>query len=161
MRGPKPSNESFFSAAELKHMLEQTMTRFENWRVEVERNPNPMMVHTLKNIISIIDTVSTVTQAKMDYSYKKVSLKMAALVHQTAHLNMEIARALENDDFIDAEDQKKITKALVDLVNSAFVLIRTVQEGFGSRDLLDTDIRKAIPIAPAGEIEAGETPDRG
>jgi hypothetical protein len=144
MSGQKPTTESLFTAAELKRMLEQTMTRFENWRVEVERNPNPMMVHTLKNIISIIDTVSTVTEAKMEYSYKKVSLKMAALVHQTAQLNMTIAKALENDDFIDSEDQKHITKALVDLVNSAFVLIRTVQEGFGSTELIDMDIRKAI-----------------
>jgi hypothetical protein len=135
---------SLFTNAELRRMLQQTMTRFENWRIEVERNPNPQMVHTLKNIISIIDTVTTVTQAKQECSYKQLSLKMAALLNETAHLNMTIARALEHDDVVDAADQEAITKALFSLVNSAFVLIRTVQEGFGSEDLRTVDI-PALP----------------
>ena len=41
------------SNSEIKKLLERILTRFENWRIEVERNPNPHMVHQLKKYFSL------------------------------------------------------------------------------------------------------------
>ncbi|HPB66854.1 MAG TPA: hypothetical protein PLW80_09830, partial [Spirochaetales bacterium] len=68
MKGKRDVPE--MSNADLKRMLDQTMIRFENWRIEVERKPNPMMIHSLKNIMSIIETVTSMADRRVEYSYK-------------------------------------------------------------------------------------------
>ena len=65
------------SNSELKKLIEQAMVRFNNWKREVETNPNPRLVHSLKNIVSIIDNLTQMTSQKMKYSYKALSQKMA------------------------------------------------------------------------------------
>ena len=42
-----------------------TVTRLENWKVEVESNPNPRLVHVLKNIIAQIETLTDLADAKI------------------------------------------------------------------------------------------------
>jgi len=124
--GAGPSN------AELKRLLERTLTRFQNWRVEMERNPNPHMVHQLKNLVSIIDSLSEITEGRMHYSYKQLAHRMALLVNEVAQLNLRITGALAGDDFLDEEEERAVTAGLVSLVQSAVALIGMVQERFGS-----------------------------
>ncbi|PKL08757.1 MAG: hypothetical protein CVV51_07330 [Spirochaetae bacterium HGW-Spirochaetae-7] len=69
MKGKRDVPE--MSNADLKHMLDQTMIRFENWRVEVERKPNPMMIHSLKNIMSIIETVTAMADRRLEYRTRR------------------------------------------------------------------------------------------
>lgn len=116
-------------------MIDKTMTRFENWRIEVERKPNPMMVHSLKNIMSIIETVTSMADKKVEYSYKALVEHMAELMSQTAGLNMAIVHALKEDDSIDYEELKKISTKLFKLINAAAELARLVQKDFGSPEL--------------------------
>ena len=86
MKDPEIFNEKTYieeiapSNAELKKMLEGTLTRFENWKVQVETNPNPRMVHTLKNLMSIIDSISQVNEKRIEYSYKNLSRQMSILI---------------------------------------------------------------------------------
>lgn len=117
---------------EVKRLLERTLTRFQNWRVEVEMNPNPRMVHQLKSIVSIIDSLSQITEGRMQHSYKELAGQMAVLVNEVAQLNLRITKALEEDDFLDAEEERLITAGLMSLVRSAVSLIGMVQERFGS-----------------------------
>lgn len=120
------------SNAELKKLIERTLTRFQNWRVEMERNPNPHMVHQLKNLVSIIDSLSEITEGRMQYSYKQLAHRMALLVNEVAQLNLKISSALAKDDFLDEQEEREVTAALVALVQSAVALIGMVQERFGS-----------------------------
>jgi hypothetical protein len=120
------------SNAELKRLIEKTLVRIQNWRVEMEANPNPRMVHQLKNLVSIIDSLSEITENRMQYSYKQLAHRMALLVNETAQLNLRITSALSKDDYLDEEEERAVTAALVSLVQSAVALIGMVQEQFGS-----------------------------
>ncbi|PKL25187.1 MAG: hypothetical protein CVV47_07850 [Spirochaetae bacterium HGW-Spirochaetae-3] len=136
------------SNADLKHMLDQTLTRFENWRIEVERKPNPMMIHSLKNIMSIIETVTSIADRRMEYSYKELVTRMAELMSETAALNMSIVRSLEDDDSIDEAELKVISGRLFKLINAAAELARLVQEHFGTPEIAASATRNLIE-APA------------
>ena len=136
------------SNADLKHMLDQTMIRFENWRVEVERKPNPMLVHSLKNIMSIIETVTSMTNSRMEYSYKALVQRMAELTSQTAALNMSIVNSLEDDDTIDESELRTVSDKLFSLINAAAELARIVQEQFASPELLAATKRNLLTENP-------------
>jgi len=129
--------------ADLKRMLEQTMTRFENWRVEVERKPNPMMVHSLKNIMSIIESVTSMADRRVEYSYKTLVTRMAELVNETAALNMAIVASLK-DDSIDERELKLISNRLLALIHAAAELARIVQDHFGTPELAASASRDLI-----------------
>lgn len=120
------------SNADIQRMIERALVRFQNWRVEVERNPNPMMVHQLKNLVSIIDSLSEVSRKKTKYSYKELAQGMAALMNEVAHLNMLIVEGLNSDDALDEAEEKAVTNGLLRLVQTAVELIGMVQERFGS-----------------------------
>ena len=132
------------SNAELKHMLDQTMIRFENWRIEVERKPNPMMVHSLKNIMSIIDTVTSMAERRVEYSYKALVQRMAQLMSETAALNMAIVNSLKDDDAIDEAELKLISSRLFKLINAAAELARIVQEHFAPPELAAASSRELL-----------------
>ena len=121
------------SNSELKKLIEQAMIRFQNWKLEVEKNPNPRMVHSLKNIVSIINNLADSTQQKMKYSYKALCRRMADLIHEVAELNMNIMSGLDDDDMIDEIEEEKIVNSLFMVVRSATDLIRIVQDGFGMK----------------------------
>ena len=138
------------SNADLKRMLDQTMTRFENWRVEVERKPNPMMIHSLKNIMSIIESVTSMADRRMEYSYKALVQRMAELMGETAALNMAIVNSLKDDDAMDEAELKTVSNRLFKLINAAAELARLVQEHFGTPELAGAQTRALIPAeAPA------------
>jgi hypothetical protein len=120
------------SNAEIQKLLERALTRFQNWRVEVERDPNPRLVHQLKNLVSIIDSLSSITESRMQYSYKQLAQRMALLVNEVAQLNMRITTSLARDDYLDEAEEKAITESLVTLMQTAVSLIGMVQERFGS-----------------------------
>ena len=136
------------SNADLKHMLDQTMIRFENWRIEVERKPNPMMVHSLKNIMSIIETVTSMADRRVEYSYKALVQRMAELTSQTAALNMSIVGSLEDDDAIDESELRTVSDMLFRLINAAAELARIVQEQFASPDLVASTKRNLLTESP-------------
>jgi hypothetical protein len=75
------------SNAEIARLLDQAVIGFQNWRVEADINPNPRMVHSLANIISIIDALTDINSKRMQYSYKALVSEMAGLVGQVARLN--------------------------------------------------------------------------
>ena len=116
--------------AELKRLLEMTVTRLENWRVEVESNPNPRLVHVLKNIIAQIETLTDLTEAKVSYSYKALSRQMSILVDEVAKLNIAITDSLLEDDLIDEAEEERINESLRHVFQAAVQLIRIVQQAF-------------------------------
>jgi len=124
------------------------MIRFENWRVEVERKPNPMLVHSLKNIMSIIETVTSMADKRMEYSYKALVQRMAELTSQTAALNMSIVNSLEDDDSIDESELRTVSDKLFSLINAAAELARIVQEQFASPGLLAATKRNLLAENP-------------
>jgi len=134
------------SNADLKRMLDSTVTRFENWRIEVERKPNPMMIHSLKNIMSIIETVTSMADRRMEYSYKELVKRMAQLVNETAALNMAIVTSLK-DDAVDEAELKTISTRLFKLINAAAELARLVQDHFGSPELIGSGEKSLVPIS--------------
>lgn len=125
--GTEPSN------AEVARLIEQALIRFQNWRTEVEINPNPRMVHSLRNLMSIVDALTTISEKRMQYSYKSLLSGMARLVNETARLNNAVVASLE-DDRVAEDELRTITDQLVALVNSAVGLIRLVQESFAIGD---------------------------
>lgn len=133
--------------ADLKRMLEQTMTRFENWRIEVERKPNPMMVHSLKNIMSIIESVTSMADRRMEYSYKALVQRMAELVNETAALNMAIVASLKDDDTLDEADLRVVSDRLLKLIHAAAELARIVQDHFGTPELAGAKRRDLLAEA--------------
>ncbi len=159
--GSEPlSSDSFPSNADLKKLLENTLTRFENWKLEVERNPNPRMVHTLKNIISIIDSIAEINETRMKYSYKNLSRQMSILIDEVAKLNLTITDSLMEDDFIDAKEEKKINESLRNVIKAAIKLITIVQNAFGAHKPLSANERVALPdqtasdtISPISDVE--------
>ncbi len=156
-------SDSLPSNADLKKLLENTLTRFENWKLEVERNPNPRMVHTLKNIISIIDSIAEINKTRMRYSYKSLSRQMSILIDEVAKLNLTITDSLMEDDFIDAKEEKKINESLRNVIKAAIKLITIVQDAFGAHKPLSVNERVALPdqsnqtasetISPISDVE--------
>ena len=115
---------------ELKRLLDMTVTRLENWKLEVEANPNPRMVHVLKNIIAQIETLTELTEAKISYSYKALSRQMSVLVDEVAKLNIAITDSLLDDDIIDEAEEERINESLKQVLQAAVNLIRIVQQAF-------------------------------
>ena len=115
---------------ELKRLLDMTVTRLENWKLEVEANPNPRMVHVLKNIIAQIETLTELTEAKISYSYKALSRQMSVLVDEVAKLNIAITDSLLDDDIIDETEEERINESLKQVFQAAVNLIRIVQQAF-------------------------------
>jgi len=163
---PKPFNERDFieeiapSNAELKKLLNGTLTRFENWKVQVETNPNPRMVHSLKNLISIIDSISKVNEKRISYSYKNLSRQMSILIAEVARLNLSITDSLMDDDMIDSKEERRINNSLKNVIQAAVELIRIVQEAFGGYKQLGKKERIALPdqtpsdtISPISDVE--------
>jgi hypothetical protein len=116
--------------AELKRLVEMTVTRLENWKVEVERNPNPRLVHVLKNIVAQIETLTELTETKVSYSYKALSRQMSILVDEVAKLNIAITDSLLEDDLIDEAEEERINESLRQVFQAAVQLIRIVQQAF-------------------------------
>jgi hypothetical protein len=132
MDDDKTSQEQYMlSNAEIKNLLDQSMVHFENWRVKMESDPNPKMVHSLANILSVVDAISTMSDKKLRYSYKQLAQHMAILISEVAKLNIIISEALKEDDFIDEQEEEKITGGLMKVVQSSVELIRIVQQNFG------------------------------
>ena len=121
------------SNAELRDLIQSTKTRLEKWTVEVEHNPNPRMVHVLKNILSHINTFTRITDARMVYSYKSLSHQMAILLQEVATLNTIIMESLLDDDVISAGEEERINESLMRAVQAAVELIRIVQQAFIGR----------------------------
>ena len=132
--------------AEIKRLVELTMTRLENWKVEVESNPNPRMVHVLKNIVAQIEALTELTEAKVSYSYKALSRQMSILVDEVAKLNIAITDSLLEDDLIDESEEERINESLRQVFQAAVQLIRIVQQAFvlrhSSGRLPDSDGKK-------------------
>jgi len=118
------------SNAELRRLVEMTVTRLENWKVEVESNPNPRMVHVLKNIIAQIEALTELTETKISYSYKALSRQMSILVDEVAKLNIAITDSLLEDDLIDEAEEERINDSLKQVFQAAVQLIRIVQQAF-------------------------------
>ena len=116
--------------AELKRLVETTVTRLENWKVEVESNPNPRMVHVLKNIIAQIETLTELSEAKISYSYKALSRQMSILVDEVAKLNIAITDSLLEDDLIDETEEQQINESLKKVFQAAVQLISIGQQAF-------------------------------
>ena len=140
----KKREEEILTNTELKKLLEKALIRFQNWKLQVETNPNPRMVHSLKNIVAIIDSISSISEQKCRYSYKMLSRHMAKLINEIASLNMVITDSLEADDFIDEKEEEKIIASLFRVIQSATDLIRITQEGFGLKKRIS--IEKKIPV---------------
>ena len=119
------------SNAEIARLLDQAVIRFQNWRVEADINPNPRMVHSLANIISIIDALTNISNERMQYSYKALVSEMAHLVDQVAQLNNAVIESI-SDNIVSVDDLHRITDSLVSLVNSAVGLIRLLQNSFAN-----------------------------
>ena len=118
------------SNAEVKRLVEMTVTRLENWKVEMQSNPNPRLVHVLKNIISQIEALTELTEAKISYSYKALSRQMSILVDEVAKLNIAITDSLLEDDLIDEAEEERINESLKQVFQAAVQLIRIVQQDF-------------------------------
>ena len=111
-------------------MLQRSLTRLENWRLKLETNPNPRMVHTMKNLLAHIESISQIVDAKVSYSYKGLSRQMSILIGEVANLNIAITDSLLEDDLISQDEEKRITASLRTVVQAAVELLRIVQQGF-------------------------------
>ena len=121
------------SNTELKTLLEKAMVRFENWKIEVNKNPNPKMVHQLKNILSVINSISQISYDRVSFSYKMLSRKIAMLNKEVAALNITIMDSLMDDDYIDEKEEQVINECLKNVIQCAVELIQIVQNAFGRR----------------------------
>ena len=122
--------------AELKQLLNKALVRFGNWKVQMETDPNPRMIHSLKSIVSIIDTISQLSEKKITYSYKELSGQMSALVSSVAELNNLITSSLSEDDLIDDAEEESINNQMMEVIRRTVELIRLVQQAFGVRTKL-------------------------
>lgn len=129
-KGSELAPQELPSNAEVKRLVEMTVTRLENWKVEVESNPNPRLVHVLRNIISQIEALTELTEAKISYSYKALSRQMSILVDEVAKLNIAITDSLLEDDLIDETEEERINESLKQVLQAAVQLIRIVQQAF-------------------------------
>ena len=132
------------SNSELKNLIEKALLRFENWKIEVNRNPNPKMVHQLKNILSVINSISQMSYDKVAFSYKMLSRKIAILNREVATLNLTIMDSLMDDDYIDEKEEQIINECLKNVIQCAVELIQIVQNAFGrSRPVLEDKTLKS------------------
>ena len=136
------------SNADLQDLLAKAMTRLENWRLELATNPNPRMVHSLRNILGHMESISRVVDTKAAFSYKHLSRQMSLLIGAVAELNLAITESLDGDDVIDAGEEERINSSLKRVVESAVELIRIVQTGFMVS-------RRARPTLTAGHAGPG------
>ncbi|HUV07128.1 MAG TPA: hypothetical protein VMX75_05325 [Spirochaetia bacterium] len=137
--------------AELKQLLDKALVRFGNWKVQMESNPNPRMVHSLKNIVSIIDTITSISERKIQYSYKDLSAKMSLLIDGVAKLNLLITNSLLDDDSIDRMEEELINTQMLIVIQRTVELIRMVQEAFGvSNRLVDRSVKRLPDSASTG-----------
>ncbi len=127
---------------ELKRLLDRALVRFGNWKVQIESNPNPKMVHGLKSIVSIIDTITSISERNIGYSYKDLSLKMSSLIEGGAQLNLLITGSLVEDDAIDEVEEKLINNQMMTVIQRTVELIRLVQQSFGMRNRLIDNTEK-------------------
>jgi hypothetical protein len=132
-RNLHPAAQELPTNAELKRLLELTVTRLESWKAQVETSPNPRLVHTLKSIVAQIETLTELTEAKISYSYKALSRQMSLVVEVVAELNIAITDALLDDDLIDEREEERINDSLRRLFQEAVHLIRIVQQAFTLR----------------------------
>jgi hypothetical protein len=139
--------------AEIKRLLEQTQTRLENWKLEIERNPNPRMIHVLKNIVGHIESLTRITETKIRYSYKTLSRQMSILIDEVAKLNIAITDSLMDDDLVDETEEERINASLKRVVQAALDLIWIVQQAFALSPPVRRlpEIRAEIEAGPAGE----------
>jgi hypothetical protein len=128
--------ESELSNVELKRMLDRALLRFGNWKVQMESNPSPKMVHSLKSIVSIIETITSISERNMGYSYKDLSLQMSSLIEGVAQLNLLITGSLVEDDSIDEIEETLINNQMMTVIQRTVELIRLVQQSFGIRNRL-------------------------
>lgn len=142
------------SNAELKKLIEKALVRFQNWRTEVERDPNPRLVHQLKNLIAIVDSLTETANGRMQYSYKELARGMASLVSEVARLNQLIVSSLDRDDYLDAAEEREVTAGLLSLAHSAASLISMVQTHFGAGSP-----REPLPFAGASGTRLIESPN--
>lgn len=131
--GNRTSSLVDLSNAELKELLQRAMVRFENWKLQMETNPNPRMVHNLKSIVSIIETITNISEMKMRYSYKELSRQMALLLDSVARLNLLISESLQDDDLLDESEEQNINSQMMDVIHRVVELIRLAQTAFASR----------------------------
>jgi hypothetical protein len=141
------------SNAELKRLLDRALVRFGNWKVQMETNPNPKIVHNLKSIVSIIDTITSVSERKILYSYKDLSRQMSNLIDEVAKLNVLITDSLLEDDAIDDLETERINSQMMTVIQRTVELIRLVQQAFGTRTKL---LESPVSSQPAGEEMAEE-----
>ena len=149
-----PQERRLPSNADLQDLLAKAMTRLENWRLELETNPNPRMVHALRNILGHMESIARVAETKAAFSYKHLSRQMSLLFAAVAELNLAITEALDDDDVIDAREEQRINASLKRVVETAVELIRIVQHGFVlSRRFLDgaADARPAVGAGSSAE----------
>jgi len=129
----KQNSQHMPSNAELKQLIEKLMVRFENWKVQAETNPNPRMVHSFRNLVSVVDSLTDITESKMKYSYKTLSRQMSILIDSVAKLNIAITDALMDDDMIDEHEQERIDKALMNVGRATAELFSIAMQAFGQR----------------------------
>ena len=100
------------------------------------------MVHGLKSIVSIIDTITSISERNIGYSYKDLSLKMSSLIEGVAQLNLLITGSLVEDDAIDEVEEKLINNQMMTVIQRTVELIRLVQQSFGMRNRLIDNTEK-------------------
>ena len=142
------------STAELRGMFDQALIRLENWKLEVERNPNPRMVHVLKNILAHIESLSRLNESRTQYSYKHLSRQMAMLMRQVADLNVAITDALVDDDAVDADEEVRINEGLRAVVGAAVELLRIVQQRFSVSRRIGS-AQRSLPDHDSGNESRG------
>jgi hypothetical protein len=119
------------SNADLKILIEKILNRFENWKLKAETNPNPRLVHSLKNIVTLIDSITRFTESKINFSYKNLTRQMSVLIEAVAKLNRTITDALMNDDILDEDEEIRVNEVLMEMVRAAVDMIVIVQQSFG------------------------------
>ena len=155
-----PQEARLPSNADLQELLGKAMTRLENWRLELEMNPNPRMVHVLRNILGHMESIARVADTKTVFSYKHLSRQMSLLIGAVAHLNLAITESLDADDAIDAREEQRINASLKRVVEAAVELIRIVQNGFVlSRRLVGSTSSASSrpPTRPPGATSSAAT----
>ncbi|MBN1798002.1 MAG: hypothetical protein JW822_05475 [Spirochaetales bacterium] len=119
------------SNADLKMLIERILDRFENWKMKAETNPNPRLAHSLKNIITLVDSITRFTESKINFSYKNLTRQMSVLIEAVAKLNRTITDALMGDDILDENEEIRVNEVLMEMVRAAVDLIVIVQQSFG------------------------------
>ncbi len=119
------------SNADLKMLIEKILDRFENWKLKAETNPNPRLVHSLKNIVTLIDSITRFTESKINFSYKNLTRQMSVLIEAVAKLNRTITDALMGDDILDESEEIRVNEVMMEMVRAAVDLIVIVQQSFG------------------------------